>query len=313
MHKITEVNDMRIQLKNNSEVAHIWAQQKQATGKGSHMFFEGKSIYSYGHHFEMARFIKDNLVFVTSREYSSTTRKHKHYVRVALNCPFFIVPSFDDHELNLNYLYNQVVNQIDKTNRAHKYISYNLAEITKLKAIVYRYYSLFKGQSLSKEIRKKINQLDKYDKKVLSQNRINQLKEREKIIEKRNRLKDEERQARYALEEKDRLKRALEDLEKWRLGVENIKGYFYTVPIALRIKDNEVQTSRGASISLNVARKLWEKMIYKQPVHGMELDHYTVTSLNNGILKVGCHDIPVSEIYRLAKQLNWLETSEVIL
>lgn len=38
---------------NNSMVAHLWANEKKESGKGSNLFFEGRSIYSYGYHFEV--------------------------------------------------------------------------------------------------------------------------------------------------------------------------------------------------------------------------------------------------------------------
>lgn len=42
---------------NNREVAHAWAGQQKESARGSHFFFNGPSIYSYGAHFEIARII----------------------------------------------------------------------------------------------------------------------------------------------------------------------------------------------------------------------------------------------------------------
>ena len=39
---------------NNSMVAHLWANEKKESARGSNLFFEGRSIYSYGYHFEVA-------------------------------------------------------------------------------------------------------------------------------------------------------------------------------------------------------------------------------------------------------------------
>lgn len=38
---------------NNSMVAHLWANEKKESARGNKFFFEGKSIYSYGYHFEI--------------------------------------------------------------------------------------------------------------------------------------------------------------------------------------------------------------------------------------------------------------------
>lgn len=67
---------------NNNEVAHLWANQSRAEGKGSHFYFEGDTIYSYGSHFPIARHYKGVVLF-TTKSYSRTTAKHKGCVRQA--------------------------------------------------------------------------------------------------------------------------------------------------------------------------------------------------------------------------------------
>lgn len=44
---------------NNSMVAHLWAHEQEESASGSNFFFEGASIYSYGHHFEVGRIVKN--------------------------------------------------------------------------------------------------------------------------------------------------------------------------------------------------------------------------------------------------------------
>ena len=68
----------------NSEVPHIWAQQNQETGTGSNIFFEGKTIYSYGHHFPIATFINPTTVLSTTRSYGVSTARHISMTRCAL-------------------------------------------------------------------------------------------------------------------------------------------------------------------------------------------------------------------------------------
>lgn len=63
----------------NSEVAHRFATGIGERCTGSHMFFEGNVIYSYGHHFPMA--IKWNgYVLYNDDSYSVSTSKHQGYV-----------------------------------------------------------------------------------------------------------------------------------------------------------------------------------------------------------------------------------------
>lgn len=83
----------------HDNLAHVWAQQTHSIGYASdrRMLFHGPTIYSYGTHFAIARFIKRKgrkAVLFTSRGYSSSTGKHKGIVRRALqglNVPVFYV------------------------------------------------------------------------------------------------------------------------------------------------------------------------------------------------------------------------------
>lgn len=81
---------------NNREVAHFWANQSKPSAKGSHFFYEGDTIYSYGYHFPIARLItnpvnKKRAYLYNSGRYSQTTSKHQFYVMSAayhLECIF---------------------------------------------------------------------------------------------------------------------------------------------------------------------------------------------------------------------------------
>lgn len=75
---------------NNKEVAHIWAHQQKAAGSGSHFFFEGPSLYSYGYHFKVGMFVlvgkeKTPCCLLTERTHSSSTARHKSYARQAVS------------------------------------------------------------------------------------------------------------------------------------------------------------------------------------------------------------------------------------
>ena len=73
---------------NNSMVAHLWAHEQEESASGSNFFFEGTSIYSYGHHFEVGRIVKNKqgkkAYLINEDYYSVTTSKHQCYVRNAI-------------------------------------------------------------------------------------------------------------------------------------------------------------------------------------------------------------------------------------
>lgn len=70
---------------NNSMVAHLWANEKKESARGSNFFFEGESIYSYGYHFEVGRIVRnkrgEKAYLINDIYRSSSTSKHQCCVR----------------------------------------------------------------------------------------------------------------------------------------------------------------------------------------------------------------------------------------
>lgn len=66
----------------NAMTCHVWAQQSQPYGRNSNgsLFFEGRTIYSYGHHFPMAQFHENGAVYLNPESYSVTTSAHQSLV-----------------------------------------------------------------------------------------------------------------------------------------------------------------------------------------------------------------------------------------
>jgi hypothetical protein len=72
-----------------STIAHLWANQLQDEARNSgNFYFNGKTIYSYGRHFPIAKHIEkdgERAVLFTTRGYSNTTARHISVVRQAAN------------------------------------------------------------------------------------------------------------------------------------------------------------------------------------------------------------------------------------
>lgn len=79
---------------NNSELCHLWANQSRATAKGSNLFFEGATLFSYGYHFKVAKRIMldgERIALFNPQSYSQSTSKHQSFARRAachLECAF---------------------------------------------------------------------------------------------------------------------------------------------------------------------------------------------------------------------------------
>jgi hypothetical protein len=71
---------MKTVFNSNLQLAKMWAAQTQYAGKGPSMFFKDQTLYSYGEHYQLAKFIEapngQQVIFVNDNFYSMTTRKH---------------------------------------------------------------------------------------------------------------------------------------------------------------------------------------------------------------------------------------------
>ena len=91
-------NKMKKVFSSHASLSHAWANQTHEIGKSSAMFFEGPVIYSYGYHYEIARFIEApnglSVVFINSNGYSNSTAKHTNHVIRAIpeNITKYYVP-----------------------------------------------------------------------------------------------------------------------------------------------------------------------------------------------------------------------------
>jgi hypothetical protein len=74
-------------------------------------------------------------------------------------------------------------------------------------------------------------------------------------------------------------------------------------PTMLRIVGDEIETSRGARVTVRAAVRAWPHLkahqVPPQPVGQFEAGEF-----RDGILYIGCHAIPVAELNRVAAQLG---------
>ena len=239
---------MRTVFSNHAEVCHVWAQQKQSEGRASRIFFEGPRIYSYGRHFEMARFIDANTVFVTTRGYSVSTSKHLSMVRSAVSHKtVFHVPSFTDHAENVRHYIEQAREYFDKAKRARTSTTYLLGVAKNTVTILREYLEQFPTPipESHAELWAALDQGTYLDSDVQAA------------------LLKKEREARKAELESQRLAREArereeqERLEKWIAGE---LGYGYFSAMRLRVRENEVETTHGAKVPVIEARKLYRAL-----------------------------------------------------
>ena len=295
---------MKTVFSSHSECAHIWASQSQYEGRASRVFFESGVIYSYGRHFPVARFAPEfgDIVLFTNRGYSSSTGKHKGVIRAAIPSKYAVIYCDDvtrnaDH--NLKIWENAAARlRRDFDEKTHKMTRGNLAvEINMQTSAAAAYCDALKIARPSWLLAT-----------------IPEEKAREYISEAL--IKRHEKAAiRRAEYEKAAALDASERLTLWQAGENVPQNNFNYCDTLLRIKGEQIQTSRGANIPVADALALWPLLLrakrtgnkLEAGLHSINLGAYRFNSFDGITLIVGCHSIAWAQIEKMAIQLNLTE------
>lgn len=286
----------------NAMVAHVWAQQTQSEGHSANgqFYFRDTTIYSYGSHFPIARFVTNEAgqraVLFTTRDYSITTSAHKGDVHRALHgsdLPVFHTPQPDQRvsaEQSLTEYRKRFVSLLDKAKRARKCKADYLNDARNLSAEAWRFAGFF-GFTMEP---------------LWSD-------DWEATLTAAQVAEEAERAQRHAASLKRDAEARQLALEAWNDGrrVYNLtdeKGAAY-----LRINGDVVETSRGAEVPVNDARtifpfiigcrkagKSWHRNGSQIPVGDFQLDAIDA----EGNIRAGCHLIMWPQIERIAGELG---------
>ena len=290
---------MRTKYSSNSELAHIWANDPDSSVyKSAHSFscHYGK-LYSYNT--VIGQIVTEpagrDTVIYNNASYSNSTAKHQNFMRGATR--HYDVINITIPEMNLSSLvyrqseFESVIKEpsekraldlLAKAYKARTRASFYYSEAFDIYENLTKYAQFFKLEYTAPDLEKvKIKAVEVY-----------------KIEQERLRIQKE-----------NRIKAQAEALANWRAGLD-VRNFFEVT--ALRIKDDEIQTTKGARIPLDHAVKFWglikswhEKGVsYVKDHHSIHLGNYSVNRFENDILTVGCHSIPYSEIENIAHQLS---------
>jgi len=306
---------------NNSNVAHAWANQTRESAKGSNFYFEGRSIYSYGAHFEIARIMKKSdgssdsgLILLTTRAYSNTTSGHTYKTRGAIDESVYrvlTVPRVDirpqtqlehvnieAHDENVRYFLDEHERRRMAVIRARLAIDHKADLLNELRDTARVYLDFFKVKS--KDARKL--------RAVLLCTPFTDA-ERTKIEAARDRARFWQAQMDEAERRREReaAAKAAEALPAWRRG-ENV-CVLYLLDVALRVSADgkRVETSHGAAVDLRAAHALYRSAHGKSSAPmPKEIDGFPIKEAVYGqAWSIGCHVIPWSEVEALAVGLKW--------
>jgi len=278
------------------ELAHIWANQSaedlanNREGRcTSSMSFRGRDFYSY--RTVIARLLEDGSVVVATCSYSSTTVKHQGYVRQAvrhLKC--HNIEKFDYAEALIDSTNNRIKELHKKASTAKSKRDSYLADAYNLAVDLNVYLDAIKHNP-------------KYRVAVPENVDLEAVKV---AVKKQQAEKLARRNARQAQREAY-LK---EELDAWLAGQDVNTWLLRELGVKLRVKDNVVETTHGARVPLEDSLKMWGVMTacttdtQRRRLHGHKIGHYMVNTFTKDRLTIGCHQIPMSEVERIAVQLG---------
>lgn len=285
---------MKTVYSSNRELAHIWANNNDSSvyKRASSLSCQFDRLYSYNTC--IAEIVGDSVIF-NNHSYSNSTAKHQGLARQSIhgkNIIFIDVPRYDLRTLQFGQIdFNEV---IVKPNHAKIGDLLVKAERARLNGDFYKSQAF----SIAENVRLYAELLNlEYAPLDLSEYQAIALQA------------DKARKTQEKIRKAERIKEQAENLAKWKAG-EDVRAYFEVT--ALRIKGDDIETSRGAKIPLEHAIRAYPllKRLHQHDAsldisaHSIKLGHYTVNRVEKNDLIVGCHKIPFNEIYAIAKNLN---------
>ena len=265
----------------NYDVAHRFATGLGDHCTGSHMFFEGDTIYSYGYHFPMAIKWNGKLLFNDDR-YSVTTAKHQGYVWSA--CSHYDII----HCATLGY-----------TPGGRMFIEENLKiwksevdELTKKMALAVKpQIWMAKILNVVDKVERFCNEFDVamsedfYKFKVDEE--IERVKELAKEERKKELAKEKEREERMA-------KEFMEFKTHWYWSKYQIVRY--------NAEKNRFETSKHVEIPYEVGRRFYEALKNGEVKPGDKVLYYRVNGVGDTI-RIGCHTFKKKWLLEYGKKM----------
>lgn len=291
----------------NSELTHVWANQSQTHGKGSNMFFEYDSIYSYGYHFKIAKHMTNQngqkCVLFNDKSYSNTTSKHQSLVwrSIPANVHFFKVKTIFEnietatnaHLENLNNYLEYAEQAKSKAITAHK-LKNGFIEQAKISIGVFENYKsffsleglVFQYQTINKRYSDILEWLIDYQ---------NSKEFKEWQIKQEENKKKAEQKA---------IEKAKESIEAFRqFKISSIYANLGHYLLRYNKETQNIETSGGVKMNALIFLKAYNRLINNELIKGQHVGDFTYNGIENEIVSVGCHKIPMTEIKNVVSLL----------
>lgn len=329
---------------NHSEIAHTWAHENYGrnegrTGNSMYSCKERRAVFSYGHHFCIARHtdVEEFRVLHTYRTYSNSTSKHVGYVKQALsvqqranslecynpNASPGTIYNYEmsEHLVELSTSWAKLSEEV--TSLIHRIAKRAAKKLEPSVQLSERLDDrIGKREHALGEVRKRTTELERF--RIAFRIRLKDIPNKTKLL--RNRFLNDkwesvsEENAAAAKREAERLyaeevkmveirKAANEEiLQRWLVG-EDVRVRYHGGAALLRVKGSDVQTTQGAHITVSDAWKLWKLVRrcrrreegWRRNGETVDLSGYSLDSVTSrGDVVIGCHRISYEEMERVS-------------
>lgn len=278
-----------------TEIGHLWAHQSQSRARtqGS-ISFDGPTFYSYSTPIGYIETNQqgDTAYFITTRRYSVTT-SGKHMPAMLRAIPrdanvFHVAcvvrdSSQGSHAARLEGYAARIAEVEAKIPRARSHKDYWESERISLYAEARRYCQFF-GLA-----------------EVFDADTVADIIAKADAARKRDAARRKREQAKH---EKERRQKYAAAAAEWLAGGDNDAVYYHPDTF-LRVVGEEVQTSKGATVPMSHALRLYNLWTAGQAKIGERVGIYNVSKIDPKCLTIGCHVISTAEITRFASSQGW--------
>ena len=336
--------------------------QDDGRSSHGNFYFSGRTIYSYGRHFPIATFFRakkngPQAVLFTLDTYSNTTSGHVSMTRSA--CSQF--PVFHTETLkNMNLLYSQT-GVLTAKERDAIFLDYKqrIKDALIAAANSRRYSGLESAEAIFEEAKKfatfcglkKVpftlpdDMERRWAEAKENEDRLAKIREKREETERKKREAYAERELKKFREDPNELEipyacsefatdedrelsrqRLAGAVENWKRGeIDRLPHgfhYAYNTSAMLRVKGDEIETSRGAKFPVEHGKRAFplirackqQQRTWERNGHSIHLGHFTVDRVSpEGNVNAGCHFVEWSEIERVAKELGIFEQSAEVI
>lgn len=264
------------------QTTHLFALQTQSEARTSNgsLYFYGNSIYSYGNHFCIAKFIDSKTLLFTERSYSNTTSKHISCVNYATSHinKIYCYNPIGTHFDNFDNWITQAEQLADKLKRANKPEIY-ISQLQQIENKATKYANYF-NIAIPETLQSVLKVTTKAEILAYMENKAELIKA-EKIAK-----------------EKQLKKEHATNLKKWR-KFETGRLYTRDGFDYLRKNNEQFETSQGVKIPLEIGKRFYNNLAAVK-VNDKFLD-FTVNEITKTFIGIGCHKITFKEINNIIK------------